>query len=81
VRIKILCQLNPERAVWLLGYAESLRAEVWEPLSADDRIEYEETITQARSSLTADVWEAAWSAGHRASLMEVLSRIPADDPR
>lgn len=59
-------------AAWLLGHAETLREAVGEPLSADDRIEYDETLARLRSALEPDERAALWSAGHDAPLTETL---------
>jgi predicted ATPase/transcriptional regulator with XRE-family HTH domain len=71
---------DAERATWLLGHAEGLRMEVGEPLSADDRVEYEETIDEVRSALDPDAWTTARTEGRNAPLTEVLRHISIEDP-
>jgi predicted ATPase len=70
---------DPERATSLLGHAEGLRTEVGEPLSADDRVEYEETMAEVRSALDPDAWTTAWTEGRNAPLAEVLRHASAED--
>jgi hypothetical protein len=56
-----------------------LRTEVGEPLSADDRVEYEETMAEVRSALDPDAWTTAWTEGRNAPLAEVLRHASAED--
>jgi predicted ATPase/transcriptional regulator with XRE-family HTH domain len=62
-------------AAWLLGYAGGLREAVDVPLSADDRVELDETVAQLRSALDEHELTSLWSAGHDAPLTEALVRI------
>jgi len=62
-------------AAWLLGQAESLRAAVDVPHSADDRVEYDETIAYLRPALEADQQAALLAAGRQAPLTEALLRV------
>ncbi len=62
-------------AAWLLGQAESLREAVDVPLSADDHVEYDETVTRLRSALDADERAALRTAGRAAPLTEALFRV------
>ncbi len=62
-------------AAWLLGQAESLCEAVDVPLSADDHVEYDETVTRLRSALDADERAALRGAGRAAPLTEALFRV------
>lgn len=62
-------------AAWLLGHADRLRETVEQPLSSDDRVEYDETLAHLQSALDEDERAAIWSAGRDAPLTEVLVRI------
>jgi hypothetical protein len=62
-------------AAWLLGQAESLRKAVDVLLSADDSVEYDETVLRLRSALDADQRAALRAAGRAAPLTEALSRV------
>jgi hypothetical protein len=62
-------------AAWLLGQAESLRETVDVPLSADDSVEYDETMARLRSALDADERDALRAAGRDAALTEALLRV------
>jgi predicted ATPase/DNA-binding XRE family transcriptional regulator len=66
---------DPAAATWLLGQAERLREAVAMPHSADDRLEYDETVECLQSALDATVRTALWSAGRDAPLTEALIRI------
>jgi len=68
-------------AAWLLGHAEGLREAVDVPLSADDRVEYDETVAQLQSDLEPGQRAALWSAGRNASLAETLSRVQIQHQR
>ena len=71
---------NPGAAAWLLGHAEKLRAEVGEPVNADDRLEYEETVALVRSALEPDEEAAFRSAGRDAPLTAAPHLIGIQQP-
>ena len=62
-------------AAWLLEQAESLREAVDVPLSADDHVEYDQTVTRLGSALDADERAALRAAGRAAPLTEALFRV------
>jgi tetratricopeptide (TPR) repeat protein len=66
---------DPATAAWLLGQAERLREAVAMPHSADDRLEYDETVECLQSALDGTARTALWSAGRDAALTEALIRI------
>ena len=66
---------EPSGAAWLLGHAGRLRETVDVPLSADDRVEYDETVAYLQSALDGDERAELWSAGRHAPLTEALARI------
>jgi predicted ATPase/transcriptional regulator with XRE-family HTH domain len=62
-------------AAWLLGYAETLREESGVPHSSDDRLEYNEAITQLLTALEPDELASLISAGRQATRDEVLNSL------
>jgi tetratricopeptide (TPR) repeat protein len=54
---------EPERAVILLGAADSLRQAMGCPVLPVDQPRYEQTLAEARASVGSDVWAAGWTTG------------------
>jgi hypothetical protein len=57
------------RAARLWGVAEIIRETIGAPLTSDERTQYEQAVTTARTQLDDAAWAAAWAAG-RAMLLE-----------
>lgn len=60
-------------AVHLLGAAAALRDHDATPLPPVDRPAVESVSAATRAALAAEVWEAAWEEGQRASLAEIIA--------
>lgn len=54
---------QPERAVWLLGAADTLRTTIGAPLPRADRATDDRILTVARAALGDEGFTAAWAAG------------------
>ena len=61
------------RAARLWGAVEQLRQAYNLPRTPDQRADYERHLTAARAQATADVWQAAWSAGGAWTLEQALA--------
>ena len=69
---------DPAGAAWLLGRAESLREQVGEQPTVDEREAREQSIATIQSALQPQAIEAAWAAGRAASPGELADRLKAD---
>ncbi len=62
-----------EAAVRLLGAASSLRAGISTPVASPQRAAYEHLVTEARSVLGAERYDAAWEAGRTLSSEQAVA--------
>ncbi|MEP7356589.1 MAG: hypothetical protein ABI847_05075, partial [Anaerolineales bacterium] len=66
-------QSQPLLAVRMLGAAESLRAAANAPMTAFERIEYEQVLGALRAALAPEALDAAWDAGHQMTFEEAVA--------
>jgi non-specific serine/threonine protein kinase len=67
-------QVRPDRAARLWGAAEALREAIGMNLSPFDRshYRYENRLAAARSLISEEIWEAAWSEGRAMTLEQAV---------
>ncbi|HEY8291189.1 MAG TPA: hypothetical protein VIG44_01810, partial [Thermomicrobiales bacterium] len=66
---------QPERATWLLGAANHLRAAIGAPLPRTNQTTDDRIITGARAALGEEGFAAAWAAGQAHSLDQSIAEV------
>jgi len=64
---------NAERAAWLFGAAEAIRAAIGAPLPPVDRPAHERDVAAIRAQLAEAAFAAAWAEGRAMPLAQVVS--------
>jgi hypothetical protein len=64
-----------ERAAWLLGASEALRARVGGTVLPWDRAEFERTIARLRSGLGPEAFRREWEAGRQCTVAEAVGLL------
>jgi len=62
-----------ERAVRLLGAAESLREAIGAPMYLPERSDYEQIVTELRSALGDEAFAVAWEEGRTMTLEQAIA--------
>lgn len=73
-------QGRPQQAARFLGKAELLRAEAGSAISPMDQADYDFYRAQAAAQLGEQAWQAAWIAGARTPLEQMVETVLGDKP-
>ena len=74
-------QSQPHRAARLLGAAASIRESLNSPMTATERIEYEQNISALRAQMDESYLQQAWAAGHAMVLEQAVEYALEDVDR
>jgi non-specific serine/threonine protein kinase len=69
---------DPERAARLYGAAAALRRQIDAPVEGWERPVYERGVELARAGLSAEAFEAAWSAGSALPFADIIAEALAE---
>ena len=63
---------EPQRAIKLFGGAEALREIIQSPMTDQERIEYEQAVSQLRPTLAGTEFDATWAEGRAMSMEQAI---------
>jgi predicted ATPase/class 3 adenylate cyclase len=63
---------EPQRAIKLFGAAEALREKILSPMTDQERIEYEQAVSQLRPMFAETEFNALWAVGRTTSMEQAI---------